>query len=301
MRVRVGCELHYEAPYGAPIMTIVGLRGGRYHNLITERRFVEPDIPLHEYFDGFGNRVWRLNAPAGKLRLVYDAIAEVPPEPDPVLPGLKKALVQDLPDDTMVYTLPSRYCQTDLFIQDAWDKFGDVSPGWAQVQAICDWLHENIRYEAGSTSATSSFEAYRDQRGVCRDFAHLGVAFCRALNIPARYVCGYLPDIGIEPPPIAMDFHAWFEAFLDGDWRTFDARHNEPRIGRALIAYGRDAVDAAFATSYGTTKLTRLEVWADEVDEANTLDDPHPPSFPEIHQDKVEGEPNRTSSETVRG
>lgn len=289
MRTRVGCEFHYDVPYGAPLMLLVGLREGRYHRLVDERRLVEPNLEVREYIDRFGNRIWRLMAPEGGFRLVYDAINEVSPEPDAVLPELGKDSVQNLPDDTILYTLPSRYCQSDLFVKDAWERFGDVEPGWAQVQAVCDWLHENIRYEAGSTSATTSFEAYQEQRGVCRDFAHLGVSFCRALNIPARYTCGYLPDIGVEPPDVPMDFHAWFEAFLDGDWRTFDARHNKPRIGRSLIAYGRDAVDAAFATSYGATRLTRMRVWADEVSEDATLDDPRPASQPQTESGATGG------------
>jgi transglutaminase-like putative cysteine protease len=132
------------------------------------------------------------------------------------------------------------------------------------VQAVCDWIHGNVEYGSGSTSATDSLEVYEARRGVCRDFAHLGVTFCRALNIPARYVCGYLPDIGVEPPPTPMDFHAWFEAYLDGAWRTFDARHNMPRIGRILIARGRDAADGAWATAFGSARLARLDVWADE-------------------------------------
>jgi transglutaminase-like putative cysteine protease len=243
----------------------------RYHRLVDERRVVEPQVPVHDFSDGFGNQVWRLVAPAGRLRLVCDALAEVPPTPDPVLPGLPKTPVADLPDDTLVYTLASRYCQIDLFIGDAWKMFGSITSGWEQVQAICDWLKGNVVYGAGSTASTSSFEAYQARCGVCRDFAHLGVAFCRALNIPARYVSGYLPDIGVPPDPVPMDFHAWFEAYLDGDWRTFDARHNVPRTGRVLIAYGRDAVDAAFTTSYGGARLGNMKVWADEVDYSFSL------------------------------
>ena len=150
--------------------------------------------------------------------------------------------------------------------------FGDIQSGWEQVQAVCDWIHTNITYGKGSTSNTSSYEVYQASRGVCRDFAHLAVTFCRALNIPARYVCGYLPDIGVEPDPAPMDFHAWFEVYMDGAWRTFDARHNRPRIGRTLIATGRDAVDVAFATIYGGTQLTHMQIWADHVDAQFEID-----------------------------
>lgn len=266
MRVRVGCELVYESQYGVPLMTMVRPRkGSRYHQLVSERRETEPAGALHAYTDVFGNEVWRTVVPPGSLRLFHDAVAEVPPTPDPVLPDLQKTPVAELPDEVMVYTLPSRYCQLEFFISDAWEMFGHIEGGWAQVQAICDWLHTNIRYQAGSTPATSSFEAYRERRGVCRDFAHLGIVFCRALNIPARYVSGFLPDINVPVDPVPMDFHAWFEAYLDGEWRTFDARHNRPRTGRVLIAYGRDAVDAAFSTSYGAARLSRMKVWADQV------------------------------------
>lgn len=273
MKIRVGCELVYDVPERAPLIAKVQLRGSMYQGTLKEAHRLEPRADLHTFGDEFGNNVWRLMAPEGKFSLVYDALAEVPPDPDPVLPDLDKHLAQDLPDDVLVYTLPSRYCQSDLFVEDALEMFGSVSPGWAQVQAVCDWLHENVSYEAGSTPATTSKEAFEERRGVCRDFAHLGISFCRALNIPARYVSGYLPDIAVEDPPnIPMDFHAWFEVYLGGEWRTFDARHNEPRVGRALIAYGRDAVDAAFATTYGGTRLETMRVWADEADENATLD-----------------------------
>jgi transglutaminase-like putative cysteine protease len=170
-----------------------------------------------------------------------------------------------LPDEVLLYTLSSRYCQLESFSDDAWKLFGNIRSGWEQVQAISDWLHENIRYEPGSISTTTSHEAYAQRRGVCRDFAHLGIVFCRALNIPARYVCGYLPDIGVPVDNRPMDFHAWFEAFIGGQWHTFDARHNQPRTGRVLIAYGRDAVDTAFSTAYGDARLSSMRVWAKQV------------------------------------
>jgi transglutaminase-like putative cysteine protease len=266
MKVRVGCELVYTSQFETPMLTILRAReSSRYHQRLAETRRVEPGDVLRSYLDAFGNEVWRTVIGPGSLSLRHDVLAEVPPTPDPVLPGLAKVPVAALPDDVLVYTLPSRYCPLELFIDDAWKRFGHLQGGWDQVQAICDWLHDNVRYESGSTPATGSFEAYQERRGVCRDFAHLGIVFCRALNIPARYVSGYLPDIGVPPDGRPMDFHAWFEAFLGGEWRTFDARHNQPRTGRVLIAYGRDAVDAAFSTTYGSAQLTRMKVWADEV------------------------------------
>jgi len=211
------------------------------------------------------------------MQIRYDAIAEVPDSPDPVLADLPGTLIDAAPDDALIYTLPSRHCQSDLIIDDAWRLFSDAPDGWARVQAICDWTHQNIEYGYGnSTSTTSGYDAYQQRRGVCRDFAHIGVMFCRAMNIPARYVCGYLPDIGVPYDPNPMDFHAWFEAYVGGAWRTFDARHNRPRIGRVLIARGRDAVDTAILTSYGPSTLTAMSVWAAQVDDTTTLNDPPP-------------------------
>ena len=275
MRVRVGCEFTIESSSPTPTAGIVRPRDRDWHTLLAERRTVSPDIPVHSYVDGFGNQVWRWLAPAGVMQIRYDAIAEVPDSPDPVLADLPGTFIDAVPDDALIYTLPSRHCQSDLVIDEAWRLFSDAPDGWARVQAICDWAHQNIQYGYGnSISTTSGYDAYQQRRGVCRDFAHTGVMFCRAMNIPARYVCGYLPDIGVPYDPNPMDFHAWFEAYVGGAWRTFDARHNTPRIGRVLIARGRDAVDTALLTSYGLSSLTGFSVWAAQIDEATTLDDP---------------------------
>lgn len=271
LRVRVGCEFVYDTPYPTPMTLIVRPAGWDRHRILQEAHILDPVIPFHEFTDSYGNLLWRVHAPIGTLRIGYDAIAEVPAAPDPVLPGTIKHPVQDLPDEVLIFTLPSRHCPSDQLLDDAWSMFGSIDSGWEQVQAICDWLHGNVEYGAGSNSSTTAFEAYKARRGVCRDFAHLGVTFCRALNIPARYVAGYLPDIGIVPPPIPMDFHAYFEAFLGGQWHVFDARHNFPRIGRVRIGVGRDAVDVAFATIYGSARLTTMNVWADEVSETISL------------------------------
>jgi transglutaminase-like putative cysteine protease len=272
IRVRVGADLTFESDAPTPMLVVVRPRKRHTHTLLDEWRGVEPSIRVEDYVDGFGNTVWRFVAPAGRFAIRYDALCETSSAPDPVLLDLPKPPVEDLPSDVLVYTLPSRHCQSDLLIADAWEMFGDVAGGWAQVQAVCDWIHENIRYGRGSTSATSALDVYRERRGVCRDFAHIGVALCRALNFAARYACGYLPDIGVEPDPAPMDFHAWFEVFIDGAWRTFDARHNRPRIGRVLSAVGRDAVDVAFATVYGGSALTRMRVRADQVTEDDSVD-----------------------------
>jgi len=266
MQIRVGFELTLESSAPTPNAAVVQARQqSNVHRLCSEQWTITPEIPLHSYIDSFGNSVWRWTAPVGTMRLRYDAIAQIAPTPDPVLADLPGTPVDQLPDEALIYTLPSRYCPSDLVIGEAWQLFGDAPDGWARVQAICDWAHSNIVYGYGNSHAsTSGYEAYRDRRGVCRDFAHIGVMFCRALNIPARYVYGYLPDIGVPFDPTPMDFHAWFEAYLDGAWRTFDARHNRPRIGRVVIAHGRDAVDTAILTSYGDSRLTGFTVWAAE-------------------------------------
>lgn len=271
MRVHVGFE--FVLVSGSPT-SMVGLvrPRGELHRIVEEVRTLEPDVPVRAYFDGFGNQVWRWTTEPGEMRIAYHALVEILAGADPQLPELPGTPIEELPDELLLYTLPSRYCPSDLVLDDAWRLFGGVPDGWARVQAVCDWLHENVAYGGQSSSSTTAFDSYRERAGVCRDFAHLGVMFCRALNVPARYVCGYLPDIGVPPDPAPMDFHAWFEAYLAGEWRTFDARHNVPRTGRVVIARGRDAVDTAFLTIYGDSRLTSIQVWAEEVDATGTLD-----------------------------
>ncbi len=272
MHVKVGCTFIYDSPSPTPMVFTVRPYAYDRHQMLEEMRLVTPSVPVEEYMDHFGNGAWRLMAPVGQMQLQYDAIVEVTPEPDLVLPDILQTPVEYLPYDVLTYTLPSRYCESDLFSDDAWQLFGNTVAGWARVQAICDWIHTHITYSIGSTVHTSGYQAYQERRGVCRDFAHIAVSFCRALNIPARYVYGYLPDIGVPPDPTPMDFHAWFEAYLGGAWYTFDARHNKPRIGRIVIGRGRDAVDVALTTTYGASQLISLNVRADQVDESLTLE-----------------------------
>lgn len=274
MIIRVGCEFIYTADSPVPMLTLVRARPNSGDQVVHESHWLEPILPLHEYADQFGNRCWRLVAPAGQLILRYDAAMEIAGHPDPVLPEAPLVPVQDLPDDTLVFTLPSRYVESDLLLDDAWQLFSQTPPTWARVQAVTDWVHQNIRYEMGSSRPNmTALHVFQNRVGVCRDFALISVALCRALNIPARYTFGYLPDIAVEPPDTPMDFHAWFEAFIDGQWHTFDARHNQPRIGRVVIGRGRDAVDVALSTTYGPIRLDRMTVWADEV----TADNPGGP------------------------
>jgi transglutaminase-like putative cysteine protease len=262
--IRVGCHLTYSLPEPGPLMFVLEAQNNRDQRLLQSERSLEPNV-LHPYQDMHGNLIWRVFAGAGELHVRADQVFEVTSSLDAISPGLQRTLIQDLPDEVIVYTLPSRYCQSDLFLQDAWTMFGHVQGGWAQVQAVCDWLHANLTYSAGSTSNTSALEAYRSRIAVCRDFAHLGISFCRALSIPARYVSGYLPEIDVVPDGLPMDFHAWFQVYLEGAWWTFDARHNFPRTGRVVIAIGRDAADVAFSTVYGATQLVGMQVWADEI------------------------------------
>ena len=284
MRVRVGCEFSYESEGPVPMLMLVRARPDGEHRPVYESRWVEPETPVREYADAFGNPCWRLTAPGGPITLRYDALVEIDGEPDPVDPEAVLTPVEDLPDETLVFTLPSRYVQSDLMLDTAWQLFGETPQTWARVQAVCDWVHTNVEYKMGSSDPTvTALDVYEKRVGVCRDFGLLAVAFCRALNIPARYTFGYLPDIAVEPPDVAMDFHAWFEAFVGGRWYTFDARHNVPRIGRVVIGYGRDAVDVALSTAYGATTLKKMTVWADEV----TADNPGGPP-PEDDADALE-------------
>lgn len=270
MLIRIGFEMVFQIPAPAPMLLMLGLRPEREASIRRPGALrVEPEVPVESYTDLFGNRAARLLAPAGRLVLRDDLIVEDDGQPDPVAPGARQVPVQDLPTDVLVYLLSSRYCEVDSMSDIAWQLFGSTPEGWARVQAICDWVHQHIRFDYQSARPTkTAHDVYQERAGVCRDFSHLALTFCRCLNIPARYVTGYLGDIGIPPQPHPMDFSGWFEAYLDGRWYTFDARHNVPRIGRILMAHGRDAVDVALTTSFGTTVLEKFAVWTDEVPES---------------------------------
>ena len=251
------------------MVMLVRVRRDGPHTLLDESLRLEPEIPLQDYLDEFGNRHVRLTIPGGASRLRYDAQVEVAGAPDPVRPEAAAAPVEALPDATLVYTLPSRYVQSDMLMDFAWRLFGETPPSWSRVQSVCDWVHTNIEYRPGSSGpGTSALDILEQRAGVCRDFALLATGFCRAMNIPARYTFGYLPDIAVEPPDVPMDFHAWFEAYLGGRWYAFDARHNTPRIGRVVVGRGRDAVDTALSTAYGAARLERMMVWAEEASAA---------------------------------
>lgn len=225
-----------------------------------------PSLPLRLYRDGFGNWCTRLTLPAGLTFITADSVVNDSGLTEPVVPDARQHAVESLPEETLVFLLGSRYCDTEHLSQVAWELFGDPMSGWARVQAVCDFVHQHIRfgYEYARATRTAS-EAFNERQGVCRDYAHLAVALCRCLNIPARYCTGYLADIGVPAVDAPMDFAGWFEAYIGDNWYTFDARNNAPRIGRVLIARGRDAADVALSMSFGPNTLERFRVWTDEV------------------------------------
>jgi transglutaminase-like putative cysteine protease len=225
----------------------------------------DPPVPIETYRDAFDNEISRLTAPPGAITLVSDFVVDQDGAPDEVNRAARQQPVADLPTEILRFLIPSRYCESDLLATEAWSRFGATAEGWARVQAICDFVHGHIEfgYQYGRPTK-SAVDVLREGNGVCRDFAHLAVALCRAMNIPARYCSGYLPDIGV-PYGGPMDFSAWFEVWLDGRWYTFDARFNTPRIGRILMVRGRDATDVAMITSFGAHAIERFEVWAEEL------------------------------------
>ncbi|MBK5966218.1 transglutaminase [Thiocystis minor] len=269
MLIRVGYDIIFEHPAPMPIIAMLYLHPSRHQTIRRgEYLLVEPSVQVSEYTDVFGNRCGRLLAPAGQVRFWNDAVVEDDGLPDRQSPGAEQHEIYDLPDTTLTYLMPSRYCEVDRMVDLAWQLFSTVPTGWARVQAICDFVHGHLRFDYLQARKTrTAYEAYQEQVGVCRDFTHLAIAFCRCLNIPARYCTGYLGDIGIPPMPGPMDFSAWFEAYLGGRWHAFDPRNHRPRIGRVLMAYGRDAADVALLTAFGPSRLERFTVWTDEVGE----------------------------------
>jgi transglutaminase-like putative cysteine protease len=269
IKLRVGCEFIYDVSAPTPATVQVRPRSDARHQLITETWTTTPSLPIDEYVDFYGNPVKRLVMPEGELGLRYDAVYSVPDEPDPDGSGLAHPPLEQIPGELLHFTLPSRYCLSDELMGTAWELFGQSEPGWARVQAICDWVHDNLQFQYGTSSPlTTAVDVFKARKGVCRDFAHLAVTFCRAMNIPARYVFGYLPDIYVPLPPEPMDFAAWMEVWLGDRWWTFDPRNNARRVGRVLIGRGRDALDVAMLTTYGPAAFRSMTVWADFAEEA---------------------------------
>ena len=267
MLIRYGYELTFNCAEPALMVCLLDAHCDQARKIRYETQFeTAPAISTETYLDTFGNHVRRFVAPAGDLSIRRDAIIEDSGQPDPVKLDAEEIAVERLPNDTLVFTLGSRYCETDKLSDIAWQLFGSAPRGWRRVQAICDFVCNHLTFGYQYARATrTAYEAYQERVGVCRDFAHLAVAFCRCMNIPARYANGFLGDIGVPPDPAPMDYNAWFEVFLDGRWFTFDARHNMPRIGRITVARGRDATDIPLATSFGPHTLNAFRVWTEEV------------------------------------
>jgi len=266
MLIRAGYEITYDCPQPTPMILALSVHPSRLPDVIGPHRIVfDPPIGGTPYHDGFGNTCTRIVAPAGRTTMRLNILVRDPGTPDVVVWEAAQHPVEQLPDEVVVFLLGSRYCDTDRLSDIAWSLFGGTQPGWPRVQAICDYVHNRITfgYEHADSTRTAA-GGYAEQRGVCRDFAHLAVTLCRCMNIPARYCTGYLGDIGIPPVDAPMDFSAWFEAYLGGHWHTFDARFNTPRIGRILMARGRDATDVAIATTFGPCTLTGFSVTAEE-------------------------------------
>ena len=269
----ISIKLGYNIALGlsAPtaVIYVLHVHPSRTSDLVTPETFrIEPSLRVEEYFDGYGNRCGRVNAPAGIIRFLNDTVIRDSGEPDPSVPNAIQHDVTSLPLDTLAFVLPSRYCEVDSELLDfAWSTFASTLPGWPRVRAICDFVHQHIRFDYMQARANrTALEGFRERVGVCRDFTHLAITLCRCLNIPARYVTGYLGDIGVPPTPGPMDFSAWFEVFLGQRWYTFDARHNARRIGRVVIGRGRDAGDVPITMAFGKHALEHFEVTTEEVE-----------------------------------
>jgi transglutaminase-like putative cysteine protease len=259
----VGCEfqLHAAAPTSAVVQV-----APRDDEIEVDAAAWDTACTHRPYVDAYGNTCQRFLLPAGPSRIEYRAEVTTTDAPDDLAPGAGELAPADLPDELLRWVMPTRFCQSDELGSVAWERFGHLTPGWSRVQAVCDVVHDHLEFARGSSNPwTTAADVYRSRQGVCRDFAHLAVTFCRALNIPTRYVFGYLPDIGLEPPFEPMDFAAWFEVYLDGRWYTFDARNNERRVGRVVVGRGRDAVDVAMITTFGRVDLVGFEVHAEPV------------------------------------
>jgi transglutaminase-like putative cysteine protease len=266
MLMRFGYDITVSCAQETPMICMMSVRDELREDLrVQSAMATSPSVPTTVYRDLFGNLCRRMVAPAGTFNVRSDCTIEISGLPDPVQPWLQYTPIADLPDDVLIYLLGSRYCETDRLSQIAWDMFGHIAPGYAQVQAICDYVHNHIRFNYQNARFTrTAYEAWQEQTGVCRDFAHLAVTLCRCMNIPTRYVNGYIPDIGV-PVTGPMDFAAWMQVYLDGGWHTFDPRNNVPRIGRVEVAYGRDAADVPLIHSFGPHLLNKFTVWAEEV------------------------------------
>ena len=267
MLIRIGFDISFELKGPTPMVAMLFVHPSRQKDLRSgEKLVLNPAVPVTDYIDMFGNRCARFLAPGGEIEMQLEATIEDSGKPDRERSDAPQHLIEELPNEALAFLLPSRYCEVDKLSDIAWQQFGHTPPGWERVQAVCDWVNTHITFGYHFASSTkSAWDVYERGEGVCRDFNHLAVTFCRCLNIPARYATGYLGDIGVPLAPYPMDFSAWFEVYLGGRWIPFDARHNVPRIGRILMAAGRDAADVALTTNFGSAILKKFVVIAEEV------------------------------------
>ncbi|HET6144293.1 MAG TPA: transglutaminase family protein [Candidatus Acidoferrales bacterium] len=272
MLIRLGYDIEFYIPQQVTIVALLNVHPSRAADLLEpdEMNF-DPQLDKQTYLDRFGNRCTRFLAPQGQLRIWNSTLIQDSGKKDPVNYNARQYPVIEVPAENLIYLMNSRYCEVDLLSNIASQLFGHIAPGWGLVQAIVDWVHDRVQFGYQYARATrTALEVYNEGVGVCRDFQHLAVAFCRCMHVPARYATGYLGDIGVPLSPVPMDFSAWFEVYLDGRWWAFDARHNEPRIGRILMATGRDAADVAITTSFGSAHLSKFTVVTEEVAETST-------------------------------
>ncbi len=267
MLIHLGYDIRFDIPNPVPVVALLNVHRSREADLLEPDELqIEPNIPIDKYTDSFGNRCCRFLAPTGSLQLKNSTLIQDSGNLDVQNFSAREMPVEELPTEVLRFLLASRYCEVDLLSNTAAELFGHITPGWGRVHAICSWVHEKVMFGYSFARSTkTALDVYTERMGVCRDFQHLAITFCRSLNIPARYVTGYLGDIGVPVSDTPMDFSAWFEAYLEGRWWTFDARHNQPRIGRVLMATGRDAADVAITTSFGRAKLSKFTVVTDEV------------------------------------
>ncbi|SDD70246.1 Transglutaminase-like enzyme, putative cysteine protease [Paracoccus isoporae] len=270
MLIRYGYDITIESDGPLSMLLQMSVRPERQLDLRGIEAFsTDPAVPYSTFIDDFGNFTRRLNADPGKFRMQQTAIITDSGLPEPEFPEAQEMPIEALPDDVLQFLMPSRYCDSDLLLAQAWDLFGQVPQGWNRVQAIMDWVHNHITFNYQDADATrTAKDAFDQGKGVCRDFAHLAIAMCRALNIPARYVNAHLGDFGVPVPPDPMDYAASVQVYLSGRWWNFDPRNNSRRIGRIPVGYGRDATDVALISSFGAHRLLNFTVITEEVDEA---------------------------------
>ncbi len=285
MRIRLGYDIELGFSRPTPVVGVLNVHPSRSGDLLEPDEIqISPAVPLQKYIDSFGNQCVRFVAPAGVVRLYNSTLIEDSGEPDPIPSNEPQLPVDLLPVDTLQFLLSSRYCEVDRLSDLAWNLFANTQEGWPRVQAILDWVHSGVTfgYEYARKTKTA-LDVCEEKQGVCRDFQHLAITMCRAMHIPARYATGYLGDIAIPPVPSPMDFSAWFEVYLGKRWWTCDARHNAARVGRVLMATGRDAADVALTTSFGSSWLQKFEVVSYEVTaEKESLPDAAPVAAAQI-------------------